>query len=155
MPALIIGQARGHGSKRVSPPYLAKSERQRFIHAYCIVHLLVLSCMDRNHEANLVTSLYSIQYDVYYHVARWLINVCDPDSRSRRTDHKPDPKSRSDILIAALAKTTQDWRLVADSTIMKLCHWHPSIMDERDDYVCGYPKWNPEGIFSLFDQCQD
>ena len=138
--------------RRTAPPYLSKSERLRYLHAYQLTKSLILAAKSKEHHEFLTSMLQSLSAVTYFNVrdvAEWLANVVSHDYRTRwpRTDSGPFFERLSNEDIA--------WWRSADADIFEILFNHPAIAKRRDNFISGYPDLNPEGKFTLFDQCQE
>ena len=142
--------------RRLQPPFMSKSERLRFVHAYHITKALVLCSSSPKHRQAQAYILQQIPVHPYFHVrdaARWLSSVCDDEYRNRWLDRSP--ANHSEQLYSGVPPKTRSWWKMAHSKIDALFYEHPAISAKRETYGCACPEWNPEGIFTLFDHCQD
>ena len=138
--------------RRVTPPYLLKTERLRFIHAYQTAKFLVVCPKESRYAELLTRALQQLSLHVYFHVrdtATWLSRITYHGYRHRWSEDS------SEELYNLISLEAKEWWEDAAATIDELYHHHPAIEEKRALYACGYPEMNPEGIFTLFDQCQD
>lgn len=107
-----VGRCRFFGShKRIQPPFLAKSERLRFISVYHTTQLLVIcseerSGVQRQTLAEILKNMFVHTYFQVEKVGRWLYCVCKYENRLCRTYCYVD--DRSEQLYSLVPQKTRD-----------------------------------------------
>ena len=167
------GRERFFWPKRREEPWMSHGERVRFLYAYHVTHLLAkASELLRQSEGADETSTVSDHCDgnsgdgrrvgevlegltvqQYFHVkdvSRWLKLMCDYMYRQRYGEMHVEALYRKVPM-----ESRKTWWEEGEKRMEWVFENHTAMRERKGRFMCGYPEGNPEGLWTLFDGCQD
>ena len=143
---------------RTSAPYMSRTERSRFLQAYHILRLLVWYHQNESWKTHQWQILRDMSIHTIFHVrdvAAFVSNVYNMDYRTRWRRQDSHVQLETERAWARVDAQEKAWWEDADATIGAILFGNEEMRSKMDKTVIGYPAGNPEGMFALFDECQN